>query len=245
MKFLVIKHLVVEGLGSFAEFFEQADIAVDIVELEKGDPFPESLEDYSALWVMGGSMNVADENEYSWLREEKQLIREAARDLKLPYMGICLGAQLLADALGGTVAPMTKPEVGLLPIHLREVGRNHPLTAGLSESFKVLQWHGQEITQLPQNTTILASSDHCQVQAYAFGDRAFGLQFHSEVTDVTVEDWSKIPSYRADLEVTLGQTGCEDLKQAVDARLPIMNREARILWQNFLNIIKNSQIAHC
>jgi GMP synthase-like glutamine amidotransferase len=237
MKFLVIKHVVVEGLGVFEQFCHDAGIAVDTVELEKGDSFPQ-LEGYAALWVMGGPMNVGDEAEFPWLVDEKDLIRKAVQNLHLPYMGVCLGAQLLADALGGEVKPMSAPEVGLLPVDLTEPGLNHPLTARLPETFKVLQWHGQEVKRLPLGATLLASSVHCQVQAYAVGDCAFGLQFHSEVTDATVEEWVQIPAYRADLEVTLGSTGCEDLKQAVGKQLTVMNREAKIVFDNFLQIVK-------
>jgi GMP synthase-like glutamine amidotransferase len=242
MKFLLIKHLLVEGLGIFEEFCDHAGIEIDTVELEKGDSFP-SLEGYSALWVMGGSMNVSDEQEFPWLVEEKALIRRAVRELNLPYMGICLGAQLLADALDGEVQPMATPEVGLLEVHLTEEGLNHPLMAGLPKTFKVLQWHGQEVKKLPSEAILLASSSHCPVQAYAFGDRALGLQFHSEVTESTVEDWVQIPAYRTDLELTLGSAGCHNLKRAVDEQLLIMNREAKILFANFIAIaISSSQL---
>lgn len=239
MKFLAIKHVVVEDLGVFEQFCHDAGIAVDTVELEKGDSFPD-LEGYAALWVMGGPMNVADEAQLPWLIAEKALIRKAVQDLHLPYMGVCLGAQLLADALGGEVKPMPVPEVGLLPVAITEVGLNHPLIAGLPKTFKVLQWHGQEVKRLPSGATLLASSVHCQVQAYAVGDHAFGLQFHSEVTNATVEDWVQIPVYRANLDLMLGSTGCNDLKQAIDQQLPSMNREARTVFNNFLQIVKES-----
>jgi GMP synthase-like glutamine amidotransferase len=238
MKFLVIKHVVVEGLGVFERFCHDAGIAIDTVELEKGDSFP-SLEGYAALWVMGGPMNVGDEAAFPWLVEEKALIREAVQELHLPYMGICLGAQLLADALGGEVKSMPMPEVGLLPVSLTEAGLNHPLTAGLPQTLKVLQWHSQAVKQLPMGATLLAASAHCQVQAYAVGNCAFGLQFHSEATNVTVEDWVQIPAYRADLEATLGSTGSEDLRRAVSQQLPVMNREAKVVFDNFLQIVKN------
>jgi GMP synthase-like glutamine amidotransferase len=237
MKFLVIKHVLVEGLGVFEEFCHQAGIAIDTVELEKGDSFP-ALEGYAALWVMGGPMNVGDEAEFPWLIEEKVLIRKAVQDLQLPFLGVCLGAQLLADALDGKVQPMATPEVGLLPVTLTQAGLSHLLTEGLSETVKVLQWHGQEVTQLPLGASLLASSAHCPVQAYAVGEFAFGLQFHSEVTEATVQDWVQIPAYRADLETTLGSTGCEDLKQAVSTQLPVMNREAEIMFNNFLQVVK-------
>ncbi len=238
MKFLVIKHVVVEGMGIFEQFCHDIGIAIDTVELEKGDVFP-NLEGYAALWVMGGPMNVSDEAEFPWLVEEKILIRKAVQDFQLPYIGICLGAQLLADALGGEVKPMSAPEVGLLTVTMTSTGSNHPLMKQLPQTFKVLQWHGQEVKLLPIGATLLASSDQCKVQSYAVGDYAFGLQFHSEVTDVTVEDWVQIPAYRADLEATLGLTGCDHLKQVVSQQMPIMNREAKILFDNFLQIVKN------
>lgn len=124
MKFLAIKHVVVEGLGVFEQFCHEAGIAIDTVELEKGDRFP-TLDGYAALWVMGGPMNVGDEAEYSWLKIEKALITEAVKERHMPYMGVCLGAQLLADALGGEVGAMPAPEVGILPVHLTEAGASH------------------------------------------------------------------------------------------------------------------------
>lgn len=238
MRFLVFKHVVVEGLGVFEQFCHDAGIAIDTVELEKGDPFPD-LEGYAALWVMGGPMNVGDEVEFPWLADEKILIRKAVQDLQLPYMGVCLGAQLLADALGGEVKPMLIPEVGLLTVTMTSTGCHHPLMRGLPETLKVLQWHGQEVTRLPTGATLLASSAQCQVQAYAVGDYAFGLQFHSEVTAATVEDWVQIPAYRADLEATLGSTGCRDMKQAVSKQLPVMNRDAKAVFDNLLRIVKS------
>ena len=247
MKFLVIKHVTVEGLGIFEQFCRKADIAVDYVELEKGDRFP-SLDGYAALWVMGGPMNVGDETDYSWLVEEKAFIRQAVQELQMPYLGVCLGAQLLADSLGGEVRAMSTPEVGLLPIALTEAGQQHPLTAGLPETFKVLQWHGQSVQTLPPGATLLASSAHCPVQAYAVSvggvppleSRVFGLQFHSEVSAATIKDWVQIPAYRADLVATLGVNGCEDLTQAVSDRLSIMNHEANIIFANFLSIVQRS-----
>lgn len=237
MKFLVIKHVVVEGLGVFEQFCHDASIEIDTVELEKGDVFPK-LEGYTALWVMGGPMNVRDEAKFPWLIEEKALIRKAIRELNLPYMGVCLGAQLLADALDGEVKSMLAPEVGLLPITLTVDGLNHSLMVGLPATLNVLQWHSQEVKQPPEGSTLLASSSHCQVQAYAIGDYAFGLQFHSEVTDLTVEDWIKIPAYRTDLEITLGATGADELKQAVSQNLIGMNRDAKIVFNNFLKIVE-------
>jgi GMP synthase-like glutamine amidotransferase len=238
MKFLVVKHVTVEGLGVFERFCDEAGIAIDTVELERGDVFPD-LAGYAALLVMGGPMNVSDAAEYPWLVAEKALIRQAVSELNLPYLGICLGAQLLANALGGTVRSMSDPEVGLLSIALTTAGMNHPLTAGLPQTLDVLQWHGQEVSRLPTGATLLASSTHCQVQAYAVGDYAFGLQFHSEVTAVTVAEWGRIPAYRADLETTLGAAGADELELAIDRHLSELNGVAKIMFDNFLQIVKS------
>jgi GMP synthase-like glutamine amidotransferase len=238
MKFLVIKHVVVEGLGIFEQFCHDAGIVLDAVELEQGASFPD-IADYSALWVMGGPMNVGDEGAFPWLADEKALIRKAVRDLQLPYMGICLGAQLLADALGGEVKPMVAPEVGLLTVTVNATGCTHPLLRELPEMLNVFEWHGQEVKCLPEGAILLASSDRCQVQAYAVGAYAFGLQFHSEIIDTTLEDWTQIPAYSADLEAALGSTGSANFKRVLSEHLPVMNREAKILFDNFLKIVRS------
>ncbi|HEY9736520.1 MAG TPA: type 1 glutamine amidotransferase, partial [Trichocoleus sp.] len=110
MKFLVIQHLAIESFGIFNTLCRESGIELDIIQVEKGDAFPDP-QPYDAVWVMGGPMNVDQEAKYPWLAAEKALIREAIA-LGKPYVGICLGAQLLADALGGEVGPMTKPQVG-------------------------------------------------------------------------------------------------------------------------------------
>ena len=237
MKFLVVKHVVVEGLGVFAPWCEAAGIGLDWVEWERGDMLPDAV-GYQAVWVMGGPMNVGDEAEYPWLVQEKQWIRQVVQVQQIPYMGVCLGAQLLADALGGTVGAMAMPEVGLGQVYLTKLAREHPLFQGVPERFLALHWHGQEVKTLPPQGVLLASSDRCRVQAYAVGDYAFGIQFHSEVEAQTVADWSALPAYRAALEQALGTTGCAALATAVAAELPAMTAIARQLFANFCQIVQ-------
>ncbi|HEY9648191.1 MAG TPA: type 1 glutamine amidotransferase [Chroococcidiopsis sp.] len=235
MKFLVLKHAVIEGAGIFELFCREAAIAFDSVDLSQGESFPE-IADYDALLVMGGAMNVGDEAQFSWLIEEKAFIRQAIA-LGKPYLGTCLGAQLLADALGGTVGWMKSPEVGVLPVTLTAAGQAHPLMQGMPAQFHAVQWHGQEVQTMPPGATVLAASPHCPVQAYAVGGSAFGLQFHSEVDDNTLAAWLSVPDYCADLETVLGVTACADMTQAVARHLTGLTHRARVLFHNFVGLV--------
>ena len=239
MKFLVIQHLVVESFGLFNALCQQAGIAVDVVQVEKGDPFPE-VAGYDALWVMGGAMNVDQEAQYSWMAVEKALIRRAVLELGLPYVGICLGAQLLADALGGEVGPMAIAEVGVLPITLNAAGQQHPLLRGLSATLPVVQWHGYGIKHLPEGGQVLASSQACPVQIFAVGDRAFGLQFHPEVDGAVMGSWLAVPDHCAELQSHHGPTACADFQQAVDNHLFAFTTTAQTLFENILSLVSRS-----
>ncbi|HEY9816014.1 MAG TPA: type 1 glutamine amidotransferase [Candidatus Obscuribacterales bacterium] len=241
MKFLVIKHTRSEGFGIYEQFCLDAGIDVDYVELAKGDRFPDP-QTYDGLWVMGGPMNVEDVDHCPWIADELAFIQRAVRQ-GLPYFGTCLGAQMLAAATGGQVGFMDKPEVGLLSITLNPVGQQHPLLRGLDVQPNVFQWHGQGVQHLPPGATVLASSPQCPVQIYAVGDRAFGLQFHSEVTPAVMDRWVSIPDYRQDLERSLGMAGREAFHQAVYDQAAAMARDARILFENFVAIAQSSETA--
>ena len=128
---LVFQHMELAHPGIFRDCLRAERIAWDVVALAAGDPIP-ALEEYDALLVMGGAQDVWQEREHPWLRPEKRAIRTAVLELGMPYLGICLGHQLLASALGGEVRPAVTPEVGVFEVSLTEVGRAHPLFAGLA-----------------------------------------------------------------------------------------------------------------
>jgi GMP synthase-like glutamine amidotransferase len=164
MRILVFQHIPVEHPGVFRDFLAEDEISWDAIELDAGDRIP-SLDGYDALWVMGGPMDVWEEERHPWLAPEKAAIREAVNERRMPFLGVCLGHQLLAAALGGRVAPMKAPEVGILDVRFTPEGARDRLFGGLASPIKCLQWHGAEVVEPPADATVLASSPACTVQA--------------------------------------------------------------------------------
>ncbi len=173
-RILVFQHHPSEHPGVFREFLAADGIAWDAVELDAGEPIP-ALDGYHALWVFGGPMDTWQEDRHPWLASEKRAIREAVETRNLPYLGVCLGHQLLAAALGGKVGPSETPEVGVCGL---EVVRDDPLIGNAGGRLQALQWHSAEITAPCPGMEILASSPRCQAQAIKVGARAYGIQYH-------------------------------------------------------------------
>lgn len=232
MKILVFQHLRVEHSGIFGEFWREAGHEEHVVELDEGDAIPD-LGGFDMLAVMGGPMDAWQEDEHPWLKPEKEAIRRWVRDLGRPYLGICLGHQLLADALGGTVGRMKAPEVGLARVELSAAGRADPLFAGVGQSIETLQWHGAEVSVLPEGGEVLAGNAACAIQALRVGPRAYGFQYHMEITERTVADWSRIPEYKSSLERALGAEAAARLDDTVKPHLAGFRAVAKRINDNF------------
>ena len=239
MRFLVFQHLDTEHPGIFRNFMDEDGIGRDTVQLDEGEPIP-GLEGYDALIVMGGPMDTWEEDAHPWLAPEKKVIGRWVKELGKPFLGICLGHQLLADSVGGGVARMAAPEVGICDVALTEEGRADPLFAELGPILGCLNWHGAEVSLLPAGAVVLASNPACAVQALRVGDAAYGLQFHGELTAEMVQDWGKIPAYRETLERVLGKGARERLERDAAAHLPKFNSAARVLYNNFISIVRGN-----
>ncbi len=235
MRILVLQHVSVEHPGIFRDFWREAQIPWDAVEVDAGEPIPD-LSPYDAMIVMGGPMDVWEEEAYPWLVAEKRAIREFALGLKRPFLGICLGHQLLADATGGEVGLSQSPEVGIIPVTLTQSGQADGLFAGVPTPLATFQWHGAEIKRLPPGAVVLAENDACAVQGVRIGDHAYGLQFHIELTDVTVAEWKAIPAYAASLRTALGDRA-DRLEAETLQMLPAFNAVARRVNNNFMAIV--------
>jgi GMP synthase-like glutamine amidotransferase len=234
---LVFQHMELAHPGLFRDCLRAGGIEWDVVALQAGDAIP-ALEDYDALLVMGGAQDVWQEAEHPWLEAEKRAIRIAVQELGKPYLGICLGHQLLAAALGGEVLPAKTPEIGVYDIELTEAGRSHPLFAGLEPTTRFLQWHAAEVVTLPAGARVLATTGTCAVQALAIGERAFGLQFHAEVDPPTLADWFSDPATAELLVMRLGSEGAARFTADADRHMPRLNRSARQIFANFTALLE-------
>jgi GMP synthase-like glutamine amidotransferase len=237
MRFLVFQHLDVEHPGIFRSLWRRDGISWDTVELDRGETIPARLESYDALVVMGGPQDVWQESRYPWLIAEKAAIQQFVAVLRRPYLGICLGHQLLADAMGGSVRLMAQPEVGHVACRKTSAGAVDSMLSGIESEFSCFQWHGAEVDALPPGSVALAGNKASAVQALRWGDRAYGFQYHVEITQSTVGEWAAVPEYAAALEKVSGLGAVSRLAAETANLLPIYEVTSERLHRNFMGIV--------
>ena len=202
-KILVFQHVPYEPLGTLDPLLKEAGFRIRYVNYGRDPGQRPSLDKYAALIVLGGPMNSHQIDTYPNLITEVDVIREAvASDMSV--LGICLGAQLLAKALGGEVARNREREIGWHDVQLTEHGKSDPVLATFAATQRVFQWHEDGIS-LPDGAVHLASSPASEVQAFRFGDHAYGFQFHLEVDSSLIERWLTVPDHQGVLEEEQGR----------------------------------------
>ena len=167
--------------------------------------------------------------------EEREKIKEFVVDLKKPYLGFCLGCQLLGEVIGGKVAKTNNPEIGMLNINFSENKKDDPLFSKFPEKITSLQWHSYEVQGLEnnENVTLLASSPETKYQIFKYQSHAYGIQFHIEVKDTTVSEWGCVPEYKSALEKQLGEGALEKFDKEAQANMQNMNNYSKILYSKF------------
>ena len=214
-RLLVLQHLEIEGPGLFEQFAKERDFKIKIIRLYKKDNLPQTKKG-DLILIMGGPMGVKDigSDRYPWLKLERNFIKRELEN-KIPIIGVCLGAQLLASAAGGDIEvlkygspPKALPEIGWSKIFIDKSNKNFKEL--FEDPFHVLHWHGDRIL-LPNKAVLIASSARCKEQFFRIGNFAYGLQFHIETTGVMINKWIK-----EDKEFVLkglGSNGQEILKE--------------------------------
>lgn len=234
MKLVVVQHLFCESPGAYNEELDRRGVERQVVELDIGDSLPDWRE-FDGIIAMGGPMSVNDEAEHPWLVDEKRWVAEAVRAGK-PFFGACLGVQLLASALGAPVYPLAQAEVGLLPVIRTQEGVVDAVIGGLADPLVTLQWHGDTF-DLPEGGVLLASSPAAPNQAFRYGDAAYGIQFHLEVTPEMAEQWAGVPEYSAALTATLGEEGGKAFLDDAVERHEELGGQAQLLIGAWLDLI--------
>ena len=239
MNVIVLQHINIEDPGYIKDLMISDGIKLTTIELDEGQKIPTDLTNFVAMFCMGGPMDTWMEKEYPWLIDEKKSIKKFVVDLKKPYLGFCLGCQLLGEVIGGKVVKSNKPEIGILDINFLENKKNDKFFSKFPNTIKSLQWHSYEVQNLENNNsvTLLASSNETKYQIFKYQEHAYGIQFHIEIKDTTVNEWGCVPEYKSALEEQLGKDALEKFDNDAKVEMASMNQYSSILYENFKKII--------
>ena len=239
MRIIILQHIKIEDPGFIKDLMIKDGVELTTIELDEGEKIPANLSKFDAMFCMGGPMDTWMEKEHPWLVDEKKAIKEFVVDLKKPYLGFCLGCQLLGEVVGGKVVKSNIPEIGMLNISFSNNKNNDALFSKFPEEITSLQWHSYEVQGLENNkdVTHLASSPETKYQIFKYQNHAYGIQFHIEVKDTTVGEWGCVPEYKSALEKQLGEGALEKFDKEAQLNMKSMNNYSKILYSNFKKII--------
>ena len=239
MKIIVLHHIKIEDPGYIKDLMLNDGVNLTTIELDEGEKIPNDLTKFDAMFCMGGPMDTYMEDQYPWLIEEREKIKEFVVTLKKPYLGFCLGCQLLGEAVGGQVVKSNPSEIGMMEINFSDKKNDDSLFSSFPNKIKSLQWHSYEVNNLQSNkdVVILASSPITKYQIFKYQNHAYGIQFHIEIKDTTVNEWGCVPEYKSALEEQLGEGALEKFDKEAKSNMSQMNNYSKILYSNFKKLI--------
>ena len=239
MEIIILQHIKIEDPGYIKDLMLKDGVNLTTIELDEGEKIPKDLTKFDAMFCMGGPMDTWMEDKYPWLIDEKKKIKSFVIDLKKPYLGFCLGCQLLGEVVGGSVIKSKKSEIGMLDVDIFKDKNNDLLFSSFPDKIKTLQWHSYEVTNLEnnKNITLLASSPTTKYQIFKYQNHAYGIQFHIEIKDTTVNEWGGVPEYKKALEDQLGDGALEKFDQSAKDNMTDMNNYSKILYSNFKKLL--------
>ena len=239
MEIIVLQHIKIEDPGYIKDLMLSDSFNLTTIELDQDEKIPKDLSKFDGMFCMGGPMDTWMEEKYPWLIEEKKKIKEFVVDLKKPFLGFCLGCQLLGEVVGGKVIKSDPAEIGMMNVAFLKDKQNDTLFSTFPEKIKTLQWHSYEVKDLEsnKNITLLASSPTTKYQIFKYQNHAYGIQFHIEIKNTTVNDWGCVPEYKSALEDRFGDGALEKFDQEAKANMKQMNNFSTILYSKFKSVL--------
>ena len=239
MEIIILQHIKIEDPGYIKDLMICDDFNLTTIQLDEGEKIPNNLDKFDGMFCMGGPMDTWMEDKYPWLIEEKKQIKNFVVNSKKPFLGFCLGCQLLGEVVGGKVKKSNPAEIGILNIDFFQSKENDILFSNFPDKIKALQWHSYEVTGLEKNkdVTLLASSQSTKYQIFKYKDHAYGIQFHIEIKNTTVNDWGCVPEYKSALESQFGVGALDKFDEEAKIHMQAMNDCSKILYSKFKNEI--------
>ena len=236
---IILQHIPIETPGYILDLMIKDGMNLTTIELDEGEKIPEDLNEFDGMFCMGGPMDTWMEETYPWLIDEKEKIKHFVMDLKKPFLGFCLGCQLLGEVVGGKVVKSQPPEIGVLDIEMQDACKQDKLFSSYSPKIKALQWHSYEVQNLEHNpdVTVLASSPTTKYQIFKYQNHAYGIQFHIEIKNDTVSQWGCVPEYEKALNDTLGEGALNKLDKEAQSSMSSMNANAEQLYNNYKSLL--------
>tara|TARA_Y100001970_G_C14219541_1_gene851788 strand:- start:179 stop:904 length:726 start_codon:yes stop_codon:yes gene_type:complete len=236
---IVLQHIKIEDPGYIKDLMINDKFNITTIELDEGEKIPNNLNQFDAMFCMGGPMDTWMEKQYPWLIDEKVKIKEFVLNLKKPYLGFCLGCQLLGEVIGGKVVKSKNPEIGILNINFLSEKKKDLLFNEFPDQIKSLQWHSYEVQDLEKisDVKLIGSSPETKYQIFKFQEHAYGIQFHIEIKDTTVNEWGCVPEYKSALESQLGEGALQKFDKDANDNIEDMNKYSKILYENFKKLL--------
>ena len=233
-KLLVFQHVAHEILGTLDPLLRSYGFRIRYVNFGREPRAEPSIEGYHGLVILGGPMNVDQAERFPHLATEIRLVREAL-ERDIPVLGICLGAQLVVRALGAEVRPNHVKEIGWYSLSPTDAAANDPLLRHLRDSQNIFQWHGDTF-EIPDGAVHLATSPDCHNQAFRYGDRVYGFQFHLEVNSGLIDRWLSVPAHREEIEALNGRVCSEVIREETREHIEGLRITADSVFTSFIEL---------
>ena len=239
-KVIVFQHVHNEDLEKIEEYLLKKDLVIEKIKLYENEDIPKDLSQFSLMISLGGPMDTWMVKQFPWIVKEKNAIKEFVINLEKPFIGICLGCQLLGEVLGGKIRKSKFSEIGFFNLIAKETMNNDRNLNFFPKKVPVFQWHSYEVCSL-RNSNIenLATSNNTENQLFRYKSHAYGLQFHFEIDLETIEKWLREKTFKKTLEKIFGPNPLGVIKKKYTNKFRKMN----LLCEKFiLNLIKSFNI---